>query len=355
MFDPRLTEVAKILVDYSAKVQKGDKVYLHSSYLALPLAQEVYRRVIRLGAFPRVQLSAPEFEYILAKEGSDEQLQYVPESLMQAFQECQVYIGLGASLNGRMMSNVDFHKVGLRDKALLPILNYRVNRMRWVIARYPTPTMAHDAFMADDEFADFYFDAMIQDWEKQNEIQDKIKARLEKADKVQILGHNTDLTFSIKNRPATKCVGQYNMPDGEIFCAPWENSTEGYIEFTYPALENGAEFPGVYLEFSQGRVVKAVTTGNQQQFDQLLATDEGAKVFGEFGIGTNYQINKFTRNTLFDEKIGGTIHLALGNAYEESLGTNSSAIHVDIVKDLRDNGKILLDGVALQENGVFKF
>lgn len=355
MLDPRLTELAKLLVDYSTKVQKGEKVYLHSSYLALPLARELYRQILRRGAFPRVQLTAPDFEYLLAKEGSAEQLEYVPEDLLEGYKECQVYIGIGACLNGRMMSNVDFDKLAIRDRAFLPIMDYRVNRMRWVIVSYPTSTMAHDAFMADEEFTDFYFESMLQDWGKQNQIQDKIKAALEKTDRVRILGHNTDITFSIKNRPAIKCVGELNMPDGEIYCAPVEDSTQGHIEFTYPALENGAEFPGVYLEFSHGKVVKAATSGNQEQFERLLATDEGAKVLGEFGIGTNYQIKKFIRDTLFDEKIGGTVHLALGSAYEDSLGTNRSAIHLDIVKDLRDGGKILLDGEVLQENGIFKF
>jgi len=353
--DSRIVKVANILVDYSTKVQKGEGVYVLYSPEAKELAGEIQKQALKKGASRVImEMSDPQVEYNLLAYGSEEQIKDTGNKLND-FKQCQVWIGLGAPTNTNQMSNIDPKKLAMRSKATKDIQDYRVNKMRWVITRMPTSTAASDAKMSDAEYKQFIYQAIIQDWSKQNEIQDKIKERLDKAKQVRIVGENTDLSFSIEGREGFKCVGESNIPDGEIYCAPVRETMNGHVQFTYPALSNGGEIPDVYLEYKHGELVKYTTSGDQAKLEEMVNTDEGAKYFGEFGIGTNYQIDKFTRNTLFDEKIGGSIHLALGNPYEETGGTHESSIHVDIVKDLRNGGAIYLDGKPLQENGKFSF
>jgi len=356
MKDPRVNEVAKILVNYSVKVKPGEKVLIHClEPHGLPLAEEVFREVVRAGGYPLTHLESQEFKYLLIKEGNKEQIEFFPPEMMAVLKSCQCYISIRAPMNDRLMTNLDFDKVGFYEKAREEYLHYRINKMRWVATRYPTATMAHDAGMATDEFFEFYFNAVIQDWNEQSRYQDKIVELFKGGKQVRITGKDTDITFSIEGRKPVKCIGDKNMPDGEVYFAPVADSTEGYIRFDYPAIKDGIEFPDLFLRFEGGEVVEARTSSNQEQFGKVLNIDPGAKRLGEFGIGTNYKIDKFIKNILFDEKIGGTIHLALGNAYEDSGGGNDSAIHMDIVKDLRHDGKLYLDGKLIQEKGQFIF
>jgi len=353
--DSRIVKVANILVDYSTEVKPGEGVYVQYAPDAKELAGEIQKQALKKGASRVIMdMADPQVEYNLLAYGNEEQIKDTGNKL-EDLKKCQVWIGLGAPTNTNQMSNIDPKKLAMRNKATREVQDYRVNQMRWVITRMPTSTAASDAKMSDSEYKQFIYQAIIQDWSKQNEIQDQIKERLDKAKEVHLVGENTDLTFSIAGRESRKCVGKRNIPDGEIYIAPVRETMNGHVQFTYPALSSGGEIPDVYLEYKDGELVKYTTSGDQERLNEMINTDDGAKYFGEFGIGTNYQIDKFTRNTLFDEKIGGSIHLALGNPYEGTGGTHKSSIHVDIVKDLRNGGGIYLDGKPLQENGKFSF
>jgi aminopeptidase len=207
--------------------------------------------------------------------------------------------------------------------------------------------------MSLEEFEDFVYNATLEDWNKISKEEDKLKEILDKGTEVQILGKNTDIKFSIEGRGAIKGDGENNMPCGELFIAPQEKTTSGKIEFSFPAIQGGRLVEGVKLEFENGKVTKASATKNEDYLKEMLEMDSGAKYLGEFGIGFNYNIKQFVKNILFDEKIGGTIHLALGRAYKEGGGVNESALHWDIIKDLREEGKILIDGKVIQEKGKF--
>jgi len=350
--DPRVAKVAEILVDYSIKVKPGERVYLSYPIAARELGRELNRLILKRGATAEVEISDPEIIHDLLTLGDEKQISYFPPSKMAAIKECQAFIGLGAPENPNLMNDVDPDHMALRSKTTRPFNDYRVDKTRWVITRCPTAAAASEAGMSESAYQNFVYGSIIQDWTKQNEIQDRIKACLDRAETVRIVGQDTDLTFSIKGRKAEKCVGEVNMPDGEVFCAPVIGTVNGKIKFTYPALYNG-DIPDISLEYKNGKLIKYHTSGELKKLEKMLDTDEGSKYFGEFGIGTNYQIQKFTRNTLFDEKIGGTVHLALGKPYEGTGGEHTSNIHVDIVTDLRNGGAIYLDGKLFQQNGQF--
>jgi aminopeptidase len=354
MKDHRIRKVAHLLVRYSTKVKKEENVYI-SCYEpeAIPLAEEVYREVLAAGAFPSVHIESRIFDYYLMTEGNEAQRDRFPKWHFEELKDCQVFIGIGSYTNGRLFSNVDFERISRRQKVVEPVQEFRVNRMRWVVTRYPTPTMAHDAEMATSEYEEFFFSAVLQDWRKQHKVQNKLRSVLDGAAKVHITGPGTDLVLSLRGRKGIKCCGDRNIPDGELYYAPVEDSAEGHILFDYPGIKDGVEIPNIRLEFRKGEAVGFESSARMDKLEKILATDEGARRIGELGIGTNYGIDRFTKSLLFDEKIGGTVHLALGRAYEDSGGANRSAIHWDIVKDLRRGGRIMVDGVILQENGKF--
>jgi aminopeptidase len=241
------------------------------------------------------------------------------------------------------------------SKTVNPVSEIILKKDNWVIVDYPTNALAQDAEMSLEEFEDFVFSATNVDWKKESRRQDKLKAILDKGKQVRIIGEDTDLTFSIKGRQGIKCCGHRNMPDGEVFIAPVETTTKGYVKYTYPAIKGGREVTGIKLWFEKGKVVKATAEKNEAYLNKMLQTDKGAKYLGEFGIGTNYNIKRFVKQILFDEKIGGTVHLALGRAYKEGGGKNQSAIHWDMIKDLKVGGEIWIDNRCIQKNGKFTF
>ena len=228
-------------------------------------------------------------------------------------------------------------------------------KKRWVGFDYPTNALAQEAEMSLEEYEDFVFNAVIVDWNKVSKDMDKLKKLYDEKKEVKIVDDDTDLTLSLAGRKGVKGDGSCNMPDGELFFAPIKESLNGHISFSFPAIYGGREVDGVRLEFKNGVIVKATAKKNEAFLKQMIATDDGSKYIGEFGIGYNYNINKFTRNILFDEKIGGTIHLAIGQAYEECGGGNKSAVHWDIIKDLRKTGKIFIDGKLVLNNGKYIF
>src|SRR3989344_284758 len=352
MPDQRIKEVAKILVEYSNEVKRGDKVVIEASSEATPLVKEIYRLCVQKGAYPRVNVGTPGLTKIYYDNASKEQLEHFPEIAMYETKNSDAFFSIGAPSNTRELTSVDPKKIALRSKVTNP-LSEEILKKRWVIFYYPTNAQAQEADMSLEEFEDFVYSATIQDWEKISKEENKLKEILDNGKEVRILGKNTDLRFSTDGRKAVKGDGKNNMPCGEVFIAPVESSTEGYIEYSFPAIRAGREVDGIKLKFSKGKVVEASATKGEKYLKECLKMDTGAKFLGEFGIGFNSNIQRFVKNILFDEKISGTVHLALGRAYKEGGGTNMSALHWDMIKDLRGEGKIIIDGKVIQEKGKF--
>ena len=264
-------------------------------------------------------------------------------------------IYIGAPENRYELATINPAKLTLRERTAKKISDERMKK-KWVIFKYPVQDFAKDAEMSLPEYRKFVFDACMQDWKKLESFMKKIKKIIDHGKKVRIKTPDTDLTFGIKGRLGAIGNGTYNMPDGEVWTAPEENTAEGCITFTYPLERMGREIKGIRLEFKKGKVVRASAKTNFNVLDSMIKTDEGSRKLGELGIGCNFKIQKFTNNLLFDEKIGGTIHLALGNAYKECNGKNKSAIHADIVKDIRPKfggGEVWIDNSLLIKDGKF--
>jgi len=353
MKDSRVEKLADILVNYSAKVKKGDTVLVRGDELGKPLILEVYRKVIEAGGNPLTSVSFDEMNKIFYDSASKEQLSHTSKIKLYEAKNCDAVIIVHAPANSKSLTTVNPAKMTMRSKANKPISEIIVNKKRWVLANYPTQALAQDAEMSIEEYEDFLFNATNLDWVKVDREQERIKKVIDKGRTVRIVGKDTDLTFSIKGRKGIKCSGSSNMPDGEIFYAPVEDSANGHIYYEFPAIHGGKEVTGIRLGFEKGKVVKATAEKNEEYLFAMLDTDKGARYLGEFGIGTNYGIKRFTRDILFDEKIGGTVHLALGRSYKESGGKNDSAIHWDMIKELREDGALYLDGKRIQENGKF--
>lgn len=354
MKDPRVAEYARLLVDHSVRVKPGDKVLIRGDLGGVPLMEEVYRQVWRAGGRPYVWPSWEGLQRIRFTEASDQQLAEVTEFdrlLLTGF-DCMVHVR--APENTKGLTGLDVRKQTIAAKATQPYMHHLINNVRWVTCNYPCHALAQDADMPLDEYANFVYGACLIDWKETEAFMQRVKDAFDAADRVRISGPETELTFSIRGRKGILCAGDKNMPDGEVFYAPVEDSADGYITYDFPAIYQGREVDGVRLEFKEGRVVAASAKKGEDFLLRILDTDPGARVLGEFGIGCNFGIQQFSKDILFDEKIGGTIHLALGRAYEESGGTNQSAVHWDMIKDLRHQGLLEIDGQVVQENGAFR-
>ncbi len=356
MVDSRITKLAQLLVYHSTKVKKGDKVIISSDVLAEPLIKEIYKLCMQQGAFPTVKIILPGLNYLYYKYAQDHQLKYYPKLTEEEARETDVFISIGADYNTREFTNLDHKKMALRTKTMDPISKIRLTK-RWVGVDFPTQALAQDAGMSLDEYQDFLYGATNQDPKQMIKRLNALQAVVNKTKKVRIVGKETDLTFSINGMTARSEYATHNVPDGEVFTAPEKFSAQGHIKFTYPAIRAGNEVEGIRLEFSKGKIVKATAEKNEKFLTAMLDMDDGAKYLGEFGIGMNPMITVFTKNLLFDEKIGGTIHLAIGMAYPECIEKNKqngnySALHWDIVKDFRkEGGEVYFDGKLVQKNG----
>ncbi len=354
MKDPRISRLADILVNYSVEVKSGDIVLISGVELAKPLIEEVYVKVIEAGAFPRLKLNLSSLQALFFKHAKDKHVDTLLEIDELDYKKADAIININAPGNVKELSATDPKKISRRMKAMEPIKEYILGGgLRWVLVNYPTQGLAQEAAMSLEDYEDFVFSATNIDWHEHSKSQDKIKKVFDAGSEVHIQGSGTDIKISIENRVGEKCDGHKNMPDGELFYAPVEDSAEGYITYDYPAIFSGQEVDKVYLEFKKGLVVKATAEKNQALLESVLDTDEGARRLGELGIGLNYGLDRFSKDILFDEKIGGTVHLAIGSAYPEIGGTNKSAIHWDMIKDLRKGGSLYLDGKLVQKDGKF--
>lgn len=357
LIDPRVTRQAEVIVNNSVKVKKGDRVAVHADFEARPLALAIYKLLISKGACEvRVHFTDSEFSEAFLKNASKEQLSTLPQIAMDEIKKIDCFIAISGGTNTRAFTNISAEKMAMRAKTVRPITDYRVENTRWVITRFPTNSSAQEADMSLSDYEDFVFGAVNNvDWVKKFKEQEKLRKLVDKTAEVRIVGEDTDLSMSIKGRVAVNAGGEYNMPDGEVFTAPIEKSVNGFIRFTFPALYMGKEFNDIKLEFKNGKVVKATAEKGEVELNKILDMDEGSRFVGELGLGNNYAIKKFTKDILFDEKIGGTVHIALGKGYKENGSKNESALHWDMIKDLRVGGEIWFDGKLVQKNGKWLF
>jgi aminopeptidase len=354
MVDPRIAKEAEVIVNHSVKVKKDEYVMVSGGVEAKELMAELYRLILKKGAYPSLKVSLPGTNYIYYTNASEEQLKKFPEIYFSEIKKTQKYIGIISDSNTRELANIDPKKIAARQRVTHKISDYVVNckeKIRRCTTIFPTEALAQDAEMSLEEYQKFVFDATNQNWEELGKKFRHIRNVLNRAKEVRIVGEDTDIKMKIYKKSFVADCGEENLPGGEIFCAPEPKSVEGYIRFTYPAIRDGVEVVNIYAEFKQGKCVKATAEKNEKFLQTMLDTDKGSRYIGELGIGMNPKVNRFTKELLFDEKIGGTIHLAFGMAYKECGEPNKSALHWDIVKDLRKKGMIIADGKVVQKNG----
>lgn len=354
--DLRTQKLAKLIVNYSVCVKEGENVVISGSTEAHEFILALYKEVILKGAHPLLRVNIPETTPFFYKHAKKHQIEKFPEVFDFTVKNSQKYIGISTSNNTRELTSCDPKKITARAKVTHPISEYICNsrpKMCRVTVGFPCPALAQEAELSLVDYENFVYSACLQDWNKLGKFIDKVLARFKKGKTVHLIGDGVDLRMKIKGDKAKADKGEENMPGGEIFMAPVRESLEGWIKFDYPAIRDGKEVTGIFLKFEKGKVVEAKAEKNLDFLKQMLATDENASYVGELGIGMNPKITRFTKDLLFDEKIGGTIHLALGSAYKDNGGGNDSAIHWDIVKDMK-RGKIILDGKVVQENGFWK-
>jgi aminopeptidase len=373
MADSRLTKLAQVITEYSTEIKRGDRVFIAASPIAQPLTLAVIEQVIKRGGLPHIAAGGssrhldlvPGALELMLKYGSDEQLQYLNPFVKLAVDQFEVRIVIQGDVNTKSLSSADPRRIALMTASHSELMETMMRRsaagdLRWVVTLFPTEAQAQDAEMSLREYEDFVYGAGMLDeddpvarWQEFRVRQDKYIAWLKGKQRLHVKGPNCDLMVGITDRIFLNSCGKRNFPDGETFTGPEETITEGWVKFTYPAVYQQREVLGVQLEFKQGRVVKAKADRGEDFLLSVLDTDAGSRTLGEFAIGTNKFIQKFTRNILFDEKIGGTIHMALGAAYPDTGGVNKSAVHWDLICDTRDGTEITADGVPFYRNGEF--
>lgn len=367
MTDLRVQKFAKVLVEHSARVVPGDRVLIEATTAAEPLVRELFIQILEKGGHPHPLISFPGQEETFLRYANDQQLEFVPTFMKLAYDQFESRIRIHSSTNTRGLTNIDPLKMQKRSKATGLITAAQMRRgaegtFKWVTTLYPTNAYAQEAGMSLQEYEDFVFNAVhahednpIAYWKSTAARQQKAIDFLADKDIVTLRGPNVDLSLSIKGRRFMNSTGVYNMPDGEIFTGPVEESVNGWVRFTYPAIYGGVAVEGAELTFNRGRVEQARADKNQEYLIKMLESDSGARYLGEFAIGTNFDINRFTGNILFDEKIGGTFHMALGAGYPETGSHSKSAIHWDMICDLRTDSEIHVDGELFYKNGQFVF
>jgi aminopeptidase len=370
--DIRVQKYAKILVEHSARIAPGDRVLIEATTAAEPLVRELFIQIMEKGGHPHPLVALPgmmpfsQDEFYLTYAG-DSQLDFVPTFYKLAYEQFESRIRIHSSTNTRGTTNIDPQKAQRRSRATSVITETQMRRgaekkFKWVTTLYPTEAYAQDAGMSLMEYEDFVFNAVhaheadpIAYWKSTAVVQQKAIDFLEGKNLVILRGPNVDLSLSILGRTFMNSTGEHNMPDGEIYTGPVEDSLNGWVRYPYPAIYGGVAVEGAELTFNRGRVERAKADKNEAYLVKMLESDEGARRVGEFAIGTNFDINKFTGNILFDEKIGGTFHMALGAGYPETGSMNKSSIHWDMICDLRNDSEITVDGELFYKNGEFVF
>ncbi len=359
MIDPRIERLADILVGYSLSIQPGENVLVEAYDVPDEAVAALVRRIAAAGGRPFVTIKRNAVLRSLYNSASEEQMLLTGKLEEARMREMSAYIGLRGSYNIAEHSDVPDERMKLYRKYWWnPVHSeQRVKHTKWVVLRFPSPSMAQSAGMSTEQFEDFYFDVCTFDYAKMAPAIAPLKELMERTDKVKILGPGTELSFSIKNIPAIPCIGNLNIPDGECFTAPVKDSVEGTIAFNAPTIYQGTVFEGITLKFSQGKAVQATAAGNTtQKLNEILDSDEGARYVGEFSFGFNPYVLEPMKDILFDEKIAGSFHFTPGQAYEEADNGNRSVVHWDMVMLQRaeqGGGEIYFDNVLIRKDGLF--
>ncbi len=365
MSDLRRRKLARLLVNYSTATQPGDWVGILGEFSSLPILRDVYEAVIDAGANPSLIIGDERMGRYFLRQANDAQLNWIDPGLKLYTDEADVYIRVGAPGNTRAMSNIDAGRMQAQRAAQSPILQTRLERsakgeFRWVGALYPTEASAQEANMSLEEYEDFVYGACFcdaddpaEEWRALSRMQQHKVDFLAGKERVSLRGPNIELDLSIAGRSFINSDGRRNMPSGEIFTGPVEDSVNGWVRFSYPAIVGGRAVSGIELRFVDGKVAAASAEQNEDLLLAQLDTDAGARYLGEFAIGTNFGIDRFTGMILYDEKIGGTVHMAIGMGYPETGSLNKSAVHWDMICDMRQDSEILVDGELFYRDGAF--
>ena len=355
MTDPRYTKLAKLLVNYSTQIKKGDRALLDMIDVPDEFTVELVRAVRAAGGTPLVEVRHTRVSRELLLEMNDKHAALVRDIEMFRMKKMQAYIAIRGAANISENSDVPSDRMQLYSRVIRPVQDYRVNKTRWCVLRWPTPSMAQAAGMSTEAFEDLYFDVCTMDYAKMARAMVPLERRMKRAEKVHLKAPGTDLAFSIKGIGAKMCRGDRNIPDGEVFSCPVKNSVNGAIQFNTPTLYSGTKFENVRLEFKDGKIIKA-TANNTKRLNEILDTDAGARYVGEFSLGFNPFILNPMCDILFDEKIAGSLHFTPGQAYEECDNGNRSAVHWDMVLIQRPEwggGEVWFDGELIRKDGIF--
>jgi aminopeptidase len=363
--DKRVLKHADILVNYCTDIQPGDRVIIEATTLAQPLLEALIERVLKRGGHPYMVTKLPNEETIFLKYAEDEQLTTPHIFTKLAYEQFEARIRVHAIADSDAFKDIPDEKQSLYAKGKAPILKTQMVRgqakeLKWVTTLFPTEAYAKEAGMSLEAYEDFVYSTMHADsddpvahWLNVEKEQQHYIELFSGKDKVVLRGPNVDLRLSVKGRTFVNSSGRHNMPSGEIFTGPVENSVNGWVRYTYPSIYENRVVEGVELEFVEGRVIQAKAKKNEDYLLKMLEIDDGARYVGEFAIGTNFEISKFTGNILFDEKIGGSFHMALGAGYPETGSKNTSQIHWDMICDMREDAEISVDGDVVYRNGQF--
>ena len=357
---------AKVLVDYSVKVKKGELTIIRTdSYQSQPLVKEIYKQVLLKGGYPIVRMGVEGLNEVYIKNATDEQLEYIDPMTEIEYERAKNFISIGAPLNVKNMAKLDSKKLAKRSGVMKHLSEKMLKRsaegdLNWVIADFPTNALAQEANMSLEDYTEFLIKACylhlenpVEKWQQIGEYQEKIADYLNKRSEIRITGDKTDITFNVEGRKWKSCAGEYNFPDGEVYTSPVETSANGQIYFDFPQIYRGNEAQKVLLTLKNGKIIEAKAEKGEEFLNNMLNMDEGSRFVGEIAIGTNEMIQEVTGNILFDEKIGGSIHMAAGASYPDTGGKNVSGLHWDLIKNMKNGGKIYADNELIYENGKF--
>jgi aminopeptidase len=352
MSDTRVYDHARLLVGYCCEVKKGDLVAVRASEHALPLLEAIAAEVAKAGGYLQVQYSHESISRAYLVNASDDTLKAQPRSIEEIMKNIDCFISILSSVNEAELSDVPTSKLRLQEKASEPLQNIILSR-RWNVTLHPTYALAQEARKSFEAYTDFVYSAMLRDWQKLTQEMDVLTNRFSRSKRVRITGYKTDVSFSVDGRVPIADDGKKNLPGGEIFTSPLETTVNGRVFFDIPINYGGREMRDVSLTYRSGEIVEATAAAGEELLKELLKTDDGARRLGELGIGMNRGISEYSKNVLFDEKMGDTIHMAIGMAYAECGGTNKSGIHVDMIKSMKPDGAIYFDDEPIYKDGRF--
>jgi aminopeptidase len=355
MYDERFDKLAKLLVEYSIRLKRNETVLIEAFDIPDEMTAALIGAARNAGGVPFAQVYHARVNRALALEASDRQLNIMASTELARMKKMNAYIAMRGSHNITELADVPPEKMQLIGKKMRPVQDQRVKRTKWVVLRWPTPSMAQLAGMSTEAFEDFFFDVCTLDYRKLQPGMKALKGLIQRTDRVQIKGPGTDLSFSINGIPAVICGGDRNIPDGEVFTAPVKDSVEGQLTFNAPSIYQGTAFDGIQLKFKRGKIVEA-SSNETEKLNKILDSDPGARYIGEFSLGFNPRVFQPMRDILFDEKIAGSFHFTPGQAYEEADNGNRSQVHWDMVSIQRSDyggGEIYFDRKLIRKNGRF--